>query len=157
MVALQAQGKAQFRAGKLTEALRLFELSLKLCVAAGDIQALKGDVGETHANLGVLAYKRGDIEQALRHFELAKQYMPDVPYLKGHIADNLANLTTARNDIAAKQQAKLVEQQDKAAAKNMQQSIQNFAQTLNTPPSSGGLDFDGRNAGSPSSAGGNGG
>ena len=157
MVALQAQGKAQFRAGKLTEALRLFELSLKLCVAAGDIQALKGDVGETHANLGVLAYKRGDIEQALRHFELAKQYMPDVPYLKGHIADNLANLTTARNDIAAKQQAKLVEQQDKAAAKNMQQSIQNFAQTLNTPPSSGGLDFDGRNAGSPSSAGGDGG
>ena len=157
VLALQQQGLAQFRAGKLVEALRLYELSLKLCVAPEDIQALKGNIGETHANLGVQAYKRGNVEQALRHFELAKQYLPDLPHFKGHIADNVDNLTTARNEVAAKQQAKIAEQQDKAAAKNMQQSIQNFAQTLNATPASGGLDFDGHNSGGPAGSAGNGG
>jgi tetratricopeptide (TPR) repeat protein len=154
VVALQQQGKAQFRAGNLVEALRLFELSLKMCVAADDIQNLKGDVGETHANLGVLAYKRGDIEQALHHFELAEQYLPDLPHFKGHIADNTANLTTARNEIATREQAKSAQERDKAAAGHMQKAIQSFAQTLNAAPAAGGLDFDGNGSGAPPGAGG---
>jgi len=149
VVALQQQGTAQFRAGKYTEALRLYELSLKLCVAADDIANLRGNIGNTHSQLGGIAYKRGDVEQANHEFELAKQYLPNN-------AANNDNLTVTRNALAARQQAKLAEQQDKAAASNMQKAIQGFAQTLNAAPSSGGLDFDGRTA-SNSPGGGNGG
>jgi len=149
VVALQQQGTAQFRAGKYTEALRLYELSLKLCVAADDIANLRGNIGNTHSQLGGIAYKRGDVEQANREFELAKQYLPNN-------AANNDNLATTRNELAARQQAKLAEQQDKAAASNMQKAIQGFAQTLNAVPSSGGLDFDGSASGN-APAGGNGG
>ena len=149
-VALQQQGRAQFRAGKYTEALRLFELSLKLCVAADDIKNLRGDIGNTHAQLGALAYKRGDVEQAHRQYELANQYNPAEPV----ISESLKNL---RGEIAAQQQAKLAEQQDKAAAGNMQKAIQGFAQTLNAAPSSGGLDFDGRASGNAPGGGNSGG
>ena len=148
-VALQQQGTAQFRAGKYTEALRLYELSLKLCVAADDIKNLRGNIGNTHAQLGSLAYKRGDIEQAHRQYELANQYNP----AESAISESLKNL---KGELAARQQAKLAEQLDKAAAGNMQKAIQGFAQTLNVAPSSGGLDFDGRTAGN-SPGGGNGG
>jgi tetratricopeptide (TPR) repeat protein len=150
VVALQQQGTAQFRAGKYTEALRLYELSLKLCVAADDIANLRGNIGNTHTQLGGIAYKRGDVEQANREFELAKQYLPNN-------AANNDNLTVTRNALAARQQAKLAEQQDKAAANHMQKTIDNFAQTLNAAPASGGLDFDGRTAGNSPGGGGNGG
>ena len=150
VVALQQQGTAQFRAGKYAEALRLFELSLKLCVAADDIQNLKENIGATHTRLGGDAYKRGDLEEAKREFELAKQYLPNS-------AVNNTNLANTRNDLAARQQAKIAEQQDKAAASNMQKAIQGFAQTLNAAPSPGGLDFDGRTAGNPTGPSGNGG
>jgi tetratricopeptide (TPR) repeat protein len=149
VVALQQQGTAQFRAGKYAEALRLYELSLKLCVTADDIKNLRGNIGNTHTQLGGIAYKRGDVEQANREFELAKQYLPDN-------AANDANLATTRNELAARQQARLAEQQDKAAASNMQKAIQGFAQTLNAAPSSGGLDFDGVTSGN-APGGGNGG
>jgi tetratricopeptide (TPR) repeat protein len=150
VVALQQQGTAQFRAGKYTEALRLYELSLKLCVAADDIKNLRGNIGNTHTQLGGIAYKRGDVEQANREFELAKQYLPNN-------AVNNDNLTVTRNALAARQQAKLAEQQDKAAAANMQKAIQGFAQTLNAAPSSGGLDFDGRASGNAPGGGNSGG
>jgi hypothetical protein len=96
-VALQQQGTAQFRAGKYTEALRLYELSLKLCVAADDIANLRGNIGNTHTQLGGIAYKRGDVEQANREFELAKQYLPNN-------AANNDNLATTRNELAARRQ-----------------------------------------------------
>ena len=149
-VALQQQGSAQFRAGKYTEALRLFELSLKLCVAVDDIRNLRRDVGNTHGHLGEAAYKRGDVEQANREFELAKQYLPNNKVIR----DDLA---ITQNELAARQQAKIAEQRDKAAATNMQKAIQGFTETLNAAPSPGGLDFDGRNSGTPPGAGGNGG
>ena len=150
VVALQQQGTAQFRAGKYAEALRLYELSLKLCVAADDIQNLKGNIGATHTRLGGDAHKRGDLEEAKRQYELAKQYLPNN-------AVNDKNLAITRNELAARQQAKIAEQQDKAAANNMQKAIQGFALTLNATPSSGGLDFDGRTGGSPGGPSGNGG
>ncbi len=149
-VALQQQGLTQFRAGKYAEALRLFELSLKLCVAADDIKNLRGNIANTHSQLGTLAYKRGDVEQALRQYELANQYNP----AEAVISDSLRNL---RGELAVRQQAKIAEQQDKAAASNMQKAIQGFAQTLNAAPTSGGLDFDGRTSGNSPGAGGNGG
>ena len=73
MVALQQQGTAQFRAGKYAEALRLYELSLKLCVAADDTANLKGNIGATHTRLGGDAHKRGDLEEAKRQFELDRK------------------------------------------------------------------------------------
>ena len=150
MVALQQQGLTQFRDGKYAEALRLFELSLKLCVAADDTANLKENIGATHTRLGGIAHKRGDLEEAKREFELAKQYLPNN-------ATNNTNLATTRNDLAYREQARIAEQQDKAAASNMQKAIQGFAQTLNAAPSPGGLDFDGRTAGSPAGPSGNGG
>ena len=133
VVALQKQGRSLLQQGKPSEARRLFELALSMSVSAADIKNLKGDLGNTHSQLGSLAYKRGNVEQAIREYELADRYRPADPV----IVQSLANL---RGEIATRQQVQ-------AAAKNMQRSIENFAQTLNATPSSGGLDFDGRNAG----------
>ncbi len=135
-VALQQQGLAQSRVGNFTEALRLFELSLKMCVDADDIQNLKWNIADTHSHLGTLAYKGGDVDQALREFELANEYRPGQ-------AVTSESLTTVRNEVAARRQAAITQQQDKAAAANMQQAMQSFAQTLNAAPAAGGLDFDG--------------
>src|ERR1041385_5496198 len=62
----------------------------------------------------------------------------------------------AEDDAELQQQAE-IQHQNRIAANNMQQAIQNFAQTLNAAPSSGGLDFDGGNTGAPPSGGNSGG
>jgi hypothetical protein len=70
---------------------------------------------------------------------------------QGYIPDNAANsdnVTTVRNEISARKQAKIAQEQDKAAAGHMQAAIQDFAQTLKTAPVKGGLDFDGGQSGS---------
>lgn len=140
VVALSKQGQAQYQQGKFLEARRLFQLALNMAVSAADIKTLKGNIANTHQGVGNLAHERGDVEQALREYELADQNRPGEAVI-------LQSLATLRSQIAAQRQVKAAEQRDRAAAGQMQQAIQNFAQTLNSAPSSGGLDFDGRTSG----------
>lgn len=140
MVALSKQGQAQYQQGKFLEARRLYQLALNMAVSAADIETLKGNIANTHQGVGNLASKRGDIDQALREYELANQNRPGDAVI-------LDSLTYLRGEVATRQQVKSAEQRDKAAAKNMQQAIQNFAQTLKAAPSTGGLDFDGNTFG----------
>lgn len=96
---------------------------------------------------GVQAYKRGDWATAISLFKQALQNYPNDPTYRQNLVNaenNLANqLAREKADREALERQRL----NKAAADNMQQSIQNFAQTLNNAPISGGLDFDGRTTG----------
>lgn len=116
---------------------------------------LKGSSGPSAAEIadqqaraaneqGVQAYNRRDWASAIGLFKQALQNYPNDPTYR-------QNLINAENNLAnqqAKEKAERDERerlrQNKIAADNMQQSIQNFAQTLNASPISGGLDFDGR-------------
>lgn len=150
VVAFQQQGLAQQRQGKFLEARRLFALALSMAVSAADIKNLKGNIADTHQQAGNLAQKRGDSEQALREYELANQNRPGAAVI-------LNSLTILRGEVATQQQAKAAEQQARASAARMQNSIQELAQSFNAAPPLGGLDFDGHNSGTAQGGGNSGG
>lgn len=116
---------------------------------SGPSAAEKADQQARAANeRGVQAYKNGDWATAIALFQQALQNDPGDPTYT-------QNLTNAQNNLANQQARERVEREaldrqraNQIAANNMQQSIQNFAQTLNAAPISGGLDFDGRTLGS---------
>ena len=92
---------------------------------------------------GVQAYNQGDWATAITYFNQALQKFPNEPIYLKNLSNSQANLANQQ----AKEKAEREERQNKVAADNMQQSIHNFAQTLNAAPVSGGLDFDGRTFG----------
>lgn len=106
---------------------------------------------------GVQAYKNGDWATAISLFQQALQNDPDDPTYRQNLANAQANMANQQAREKAEREAMDRQRQNKVAADNMQQSIQNFAQTLNAAPVSGGLDFDGRTAGSAPSVGNSGG
>ena len=96
--------------------------------------------------LGVEAYKRGDWATAIAYFKKSLQSYPNDPTYRQNLINAETNLANQQAKEKAEREEKERLRQNKVAADNMQQSIQNFAQTLNTSPISGGLDFDGRTA-----------
>lgn len=114
------------------------------------------DAGHAANEKGVQAYKKGDWATAISLFQQALQNDPNDPTYRQNLANAQANMANQQAREKAEREAMDRQRQNKVAADNMQQSIQNFAQTLNAAPVSGGLDFDGRTAGTAPS-GGNGG
>lgn len=114
------------------------------------------DAGHALNQQGVQAYNKGDWATAISLFQQALQNSPDDPVIRKNLANAQANMANQQEREKAEREAMDRQRQNKVAADNMQQSIQNFAQTLNAAPVSGGLDFDGRTAGTVPS-GGNGG
>jgi tetratricopeptide (TPR) repeat protein len=112
---------------------------------SGPSAADKADQQARAANeQGVQAYKKGDWATAVSLFQQALQNDPNDPTYR----QNLANARSALEQQQRQEKEAMDRQrQNKAAADNMQQSIQSFAQTLNAAPVAGGLDFDGRTAG----------
>ncbi|WP_332776320.1 tetratricopeptide repeat protein [Polaromonas sp.] len=106
---------------------------------------------------GVQAYKKGDWAAAISLFQQALQNDPNDPTYRQNLANAQANMANQQEREKAEREAMDRQRQNKVAADNMQQSIQNFAQTLNAAPVSGGLDFDGRTAGTAPSVGNSGG
>lgn len=98
-------------------------------------------------NLGVQAYNQGNWATAIAYFNQALQKFPNEPIYQKNLANAQANLANQQAKERAEREAMERQRQNKIAADNMQQSIQNFAQTLNAAPVSGGLDFDGRTSG----------
>lgn len=96
---------------------------------------------------GVAAYNRGDWATAIALFKQSLQNFPNDPTYRQNLVNAETNLANQQAKEKAEREEKEKQRQNKAAADNMQQSIRNFAQTLNASPISGGLDFDGRTAG----------
>lgn len=100
-------------------------------------------------------WKKGDLANAVRVYEDAARKSPNDKVIRSNLARAEEALQTQR---ARAEEERLSKQRDKAAAANMQQAINSFAQTLDAAPaSSGGLDFDGRAGGNLPSGGGIGG
>lgn len=96
---------------------------------------------------GVQAYKNGDWASAVALFQQALQNDPgDLTYTQ-NLANARTNLANQQGRERAEREAFDRQRANQVAANNMQQSIQNFAQTLNAAPITGGLDFDGRTLG----------
>lgn len=89
--------------------------------------------------------EQGEYAKAVMAYQEAADKAPDDEIIR----ENLANAKTLLVRQLAREQAARdsaeAKRRDKAAADNMQQSIQDFAKTLKAAPSSGGLDFDGIN------------
>ena len=103
---------------------------------------------------GVQAYNKGDWATAISLFQQALQNDPNDSTYRQNLANAQTNLANQQARERAERDALERQRQNQAAANNMQQSIQNFAQTLNAAPVSGGLDFDGRTSGSAPGGGG---
>ena len=100
---------------------------------------------------GNALFKKGDLAKAVQLYEEAARKSPNDKTIRGNLAEAQRQLQAQHAEADAKQR-------DKTAASNMQRAINSFAETLNAAPaSSGGLDFDGRNSGTPPGGGGNGG
>ena len=102
--------------------------------------------GHALNELGVQAYNKGDWATALAYFERAIQQDPNDPVMRKNLANARENLEAQQRKEKVEREAMEQLRRNKAAADNMQQSIQSFSQTLNAAPVSGGLDFDGRTA-----------
>lgn len=109
------------------------------------------DIADQQARLanvqGVEAYKRGDWATAAAYFTQALQNYPNDPTYHQNLINAENNMANQQAREKAEREAMERQRQNKVAADNMQHSIQNFAQTLNAAPVSGGLDFDGRTSG----------
>ena len=98
---------------------------------------------------GVKYFNKQDYANAIAFFQEALNKDPGDKVYQN-------NLTSAKEQLQFQQQAQLWNQQqaqlliqqnkNKDALVKMQQSVQAFTQTLNTVPSTGGLDFDGNNS-----------
>ena len=97
--------------------------------------------------LGVQAYKRGDWAAAIAYFKKSLQNNPNDPTYRQNLINAETNMANQQAREKAEREERERLRQNKVVADNMQQSIQNFAQTLNASPMSGGLDFDGRASG----------
>lgn len=101
--------------------------------------------------LGIQAYNNRDWATAIAYFQRALQNRPGDAVMLQNLANAQTNMANQQAIEQAERDALERQRQNQVAANNMQQSIQDFAQTLNASPTSGGLDFDGRGTGSASS------
>ena len=136
------QGIDYFNKGDFSNAIARYEASLTQNPHDPIVRKNLAQAQTRLANeRGLAAYNKGDWAAATAFFQEAMDKNP-YPENNSVYQDNLASAQ-------AKVQAEQASQQDKLAAANMQQSIQNFAQSLNAsraapagqPSSGGGLDF----------------
>jgi tetratricopeptide (TPR) repeat protein len=99
---------------------------------------------------GLDAYNKGDYTTALNYFQQALANDPETDTDRHFITEDIS---AAQEKIAEAQIEQGQRQQDKITANNIQKSIQGLVKTLNTAPSSGGLDFDGGNSNTTPTAG----
>ena len=144
---LNEQGLAAYKKGDWAAAEVFFRQSLENMSNAPVVRA---NLAYTQNHEGVDAYKAGNFAAALNYFQQAIAILPVGDPGTQVIRDDVA---AAQSKIDQAQHEKEQRQKDKIAANNMQQSIQNLAQTLNAAPSSGGLDFNDGKGGTTENAG----
>ncbi|TAN38301.1 MAG: hypothetical protein EPN25_14140 [Nitrospirae bacterium] len=124
---------------------------------AEQVQQQRLNEAHTANEQGVAFYNKGDWGSAATYFQEAANKNPDDPVIRQNLTKARANVASQQAREQAEREAMERQRQNKAAADNLQQSIQNFTQTLNAAPASGGLDFDGRTAGNSPGGGNSGG
>jgi tetratricopeptide (TPR) repeat protein len=92
---------------------------------------------------GVAFQKQGEHAKAVAAYQEAADKAPDDEIIRVNLVNAKLWLEHQLAEEKAEREAAEAKLKDKAAANKMQQSIQDFAKTLNAAPSSGGLDFDG--------------
>lgn len=100
---------------------------------------------------GIAFAKKRDWANAVRYYEDAARKNPNDKVIRSNLVSAQDALQTQR---AEAEKERLAKQQDKAAAKNIQQIVQDFSQTITPAPSPGGAGSDGRNSGNPPGGGG---
>lgn len=100
---------------------------------------------------GNASLKKGDWAKAISSYQAALAKSPNDRIIRSNLARAQEALQTQRAEM---EKERLAKQRDKAAAGKIQQIVQNFSESITPAQSSGGLDFDGRNSGSPPSGGG---
>lgn len=128
-VALNTQGNEQDRLGHYAEALRLYELALKMTSDENSARVIRQNMGNTYSRIGLAAYKSGDIAGALHDYELAAQYNPS----QKAYGDSVSTL---RNQI-------MMKQQEANASAHVKEIVQNLSESIAAAPAASDLDFDG--------------
>jgi hypothetical protein len=136
------------KAGNLALAVSLFEQAVRL--SPGDavlVNNLRHARSQVIDNQGIEAARAGNWALALALYQQALQLMPTEPHYDSGRATLRSNIQQARNQLDLQQGREKQLQQDRAAAANVQQTVQNLAQSLSAAPApaavppSGGLSF----------------
>ena len=112
---------------------------------ANKAAALANEATEIN-NKGVDFHKKGDCANALIAYQEAAIKNPDDKIIQNNIAIAKECLVQQQKVQQETQQQQQWTQQNNIAVTKMQQNIQAFTQTLNSTASTGGLDFEGKNA-----------
>jgi tetratricopeptide (TPR) repeat protein len=75
--AINEQGIGLFRQGNYAAAIRLFQQALAMSTNSSAATIIQRNIGNSYSWLTSEAQERGDLEQALRYIQLARQYYPD--------------------------------------------------------------------------------
>ena len=134
--ALNEQGIAAYSRSDWSAAEALFRKSLDF---RPDAPVVRKNLAYTQNQEGVAAYQAGHYTAALNYFQQALATVPAGDSGSQLIRDDLA---AAQGKIDEAQRAQVQRQQDQVAAAAMQQSIQQFSQTLDAARPSGGPDFN---------------
>lgn len=135
------------KAGNLPLAISLYEQAMRLSPSAATANYLGHARAQLLDKQGIEAERAGNSALALRLFEQAVQALPADRYYEPSRVTLRKNIQTTRAHLEEQQGREKQQQQDKVAAANVEQSIRNLAQSLNTTASTSGLDFKDTGAG----------
>jgi tetratricopeptide (TPR) repeat protein len=133
--ALNDQGLAAYTKKDWAAAEADFRRALQL---SPNDQIIRRNLGMSQGHEGEDAYRNGDYTTALNYFQQALANVPADVSSRHILSEDLA-AAQERLDQAKRDEEQ--RRQDKITANNMQQSIQNLAQSMTAAPASGGLDF----------------
>jgi tetratricopeptide (TPR) repeat protein len=140
--AINENGLSAEKAGNLALAISLYEQALRLSPRADIANNLAHARAQALDKQAIEAERAGNSALALRLFEQAVQALPADRYYDPSRATLRKNIAQTRTHLEEQQGREKQQQQDKVAAGNMEQSIQNLAQSLKATTATGGLDFN---------------
>lgn len=141
--AVNENGLSAEKAGNLAHAISLYEQALRLSPRADIANNLAHARAKVLDKQAIEAERAGNSVLALRLFEQAVQALPADRFYDPARTTLKKNIAQTRAHLEEQQGREKQQQQDKVAAANMEQSIQNLAQSLKATTSTGGLDFNG--------------
>lgn len=145
--AINENGLRAEKAGNLALAISLYEQALRLSPRADIANNLAHARAEVLDKQAIEAERAGNSALALRLFEQATQALPADRFYDPARTTLKKNIAKTRAHLEEQQGREKQQQQDKVAAANMEQSIENLAQSLKATASTGGLDFNAAGAG----------
>jgi tetratricopeptide (TPR) repeat protein len=140
--AINENGLRTEKAGNLALAISLYEQALRISPRADIANNLAHARAALLDKQAIEAERAGNSALAVRLFEQALQTLPTGSFYDKGRATLKKNLAQTRAHLEEQQGREKQQQQDRAAAGNLDQSIQSLAQSLKTTTPTGGLDFN---------------